>query len=455
MSAVWWGITLQAIISKSYATGGVTGNHDDIGGLVGGNNGGTVADSFWDTETTGQSSSDGGMGIATEDMMNIATYTDAGWNIGDSGGASSAWRIYDGYTYPLLRSFMANATAVSEASNKTYDGTTSVTNGAYTWASPINTEKIYGTASYELDSKNTGTRTVITTGLYSDQQGYDISYSNGTVEISPKALAVSGITASDKVYDGTKAAAVHTGAAVYGGLVAGDDLTVSATGLFSDKNAGAGKTVALASSYSGSDVNNYAIADQAAATADISPKDLTAAYTAADKAYDGNSAATVAGVSEDIISGDAVTFSQSALFDSKNAGTGKTVNVTGISIGGTDAPNYTLLNNSATTTADIAPKALAVSGITASNKVYDGTRAAAVHTGAAVYGGLVAGDDLTVSATGLFSDKNAGAGKTVALASSYSGSDVNNYAIADQATATRGHHPERPDRRIHGRRQGL
>ena len=79
----------------------------------------------------------------------------------------------------------------------------------------------------------------------------------------------------------------HTGAAVYGGLVAGDDLTVSATGLFSDKNAGAGKTVALASSYSGSDVNNYTIVDQSTTVSDISLKDLRITARNDNRIYDG------------------------------------------------------------------------------------------------------------------------------------------------------------------------
>jgi hypothetical protein len=53
---------------------------------------------------------------------------------------------------------------------------------------------------------------------------------------------------------------------------------------------------------------------------------------------------------------------------------------------------------------------------------------------APTYSGLFAGDVVNVAATGLFSDKNVGTGKTVTLASSYSGADVGNYAITNQAT---------------------
>src|SRR5206468_4747430 len=65
-----------------------------------------------------------------------------------------------------------------------------------------------------------------------------------------------------------------------------------------------------------------------------------------------------------------------ASFADKNVGTAKAVAVSGISISGTDAGNYTF-NITATTTADVSARALTVSaqGI---SKIYDGTTAATV-----------------------------------------------------------------------------
>lgn len=116
-------------------------------------------------------------------------------------------------------------------------------------------------------------------------------------------------------------------------------------------------------------------------------------------------------------------------------GIAKPITVSGISISGADAGNYTF-NTAAATTANITPKALTVSGITASNKTYDGTTAATVMTSGATLTGLVAGDALTVAATGVFADKNAAAGKTVNLINSYAGADVANYTITGQTLAT-------------------
>jgi hypothetical protein len=55
-------------ISNSYSTGNVTGDNN-VGGLVGGGLFGSVSDSYWDTEATGQSSSGGGNVITTTSEM--------------------------------------------------------------------------------------------------------------------------------------------------------------------------------------------------------------------------------------------------------------------------------------------------------------------------------------------------------------------------------------------------
>src|SRR5207247_3049951 len=113
---------------------------------------------------------------------------------------------------------------------------------------------------------------------------------------------------------------------------------------------------------------------------------------------------------DDRVSGDVFSTSYAAAsFADKNVGTAKTVSVSGISISGTDAPNYTF-NAAATTTADITPRGLTVSahGI---NKVYDGTTTATV----TLSDGRVAGDVFSTSYTlAGFADKNAGTGKAAA-----------------------------------------
>jgi hypothetical protein len=93
-------------VSNSYSTGSVTGD-DYVGGLVGLNEDGTVSDSFWDTETSGQSTSDGGTGKTTTEMKDIATFSGATWDIvavanPDMRNPSYIWNIVTGLTYPFL-----------------------------------------------------------------------------------------------------------------------------------------------------------------------------------------------------------------------------------------------------------------------------------------------------------------------------------------------------------------
>jgi hypothetical protein len=91
-------------VSDSYSTGSVIGN-DYIGGLVGYSEG-TVSGSFWDTETSGQATSDGGTGKTTAEMQNITTFSGAEWNIiavvSGSTDPTYIWNIVDGQTYPFL-----------------------------------------------------------------------------------------------------------------------------------------------------------------------------------------------------------------------------------------------------------------------------------------------------------------------------------------------------------------
>jgi hypothetical protein len=103
-------------VSNSYSTGSVTcAGHDclEVGGLVGvncnpaGENCGTVSNSFWDTQTSGQATSDGGTGKTTAQMKDISTFSAVGWNliaVANHGirNASYIWNIVDGVTYPFL-----------------------------------------------------------------------------------------------------------------------------------------------------------------------------------------------------------------------------------------------------------------------------------------------------------------------------------------------------------------
>jgi len=93
------GENISSAIDKCYSTGVVGGSGSDFGGMVGENVGGTVTNSFWDTETSGYTTSDGGTGKNTAEMKTLGTFTSAAWDF----YTSPVWAIdgmsNDGYPY--------------------------------------------------------------------------------------------------------------------------------------------------------------------------------------------------------------------------------------------------------------------------------------------------------------------------------------------------------------------
>ena len=80
------------LIERCYSTGKLSG---DGGGLVGSNwNDGVTTDSYWDINTSGKSSSYGGTGKTTTQMMQQSTF--AGWDF------ENVWLIEEDQTYPYL-----------------------------------------------------------------------------------------------------------------------------------------------------------------------------------------------------------------------------------------------------------------------------------------------------------------------------------------------------------------
>ena len=86
-------------------------------------------------------------------------------------------------------------------------------------------------------------------------------------EIKPREVTISGVTVSDKVYDGNANAKI-TAAGVIDGLVDGDKVSiVTGKALYDDKNVGTGKTVTFYDfALSGEDAANYALSAQPAST---------------------------------------------------------------------------------------------------------------------------------------------------------------------------------------------
>lgn len=225
-------------ISNVYATGSVNGNLS-VAGLVG-TNYGLINDSFWNTQTTGKSNAVGVLstgtltnvlGKTTAQMQQKATFTN--WNISNTGGSSAIWRIYEGQSAPLLRSFLTPLTVTSDNFSKTYDGqayTGSLSNPVYSVTGAASSSHLFNLTTPYANAVNVGTYNP--PKLYSDQQGYDISQALGTLTINPAILNLSG----SRTYDGT--VKVNANILTLNGLQNGETLNLSGAGTIADKNVG-------------------------------------------------------------------------------------------------------------------------------------------------------------------------------------------------------------------------
>ena len=391
----------------------------------------------------------------------------------------------------------------------------------------VNTgDAIGGTLVYGLD--NTALQPVIPTGVdagnytvyyrvLGDANHFDSEIESVLVTIAKKAINISGITAQDKVYDGTTAATLGFDQVVYGGIVSGDNLTITAKGAFADANAGTDKNVIITElTLGGTSIANYQLAEsgqQTTATATITPRSIEGAVlsnivaqtftgdpltpavsvtldgnpltagtdyrvTYANNVAVGEATLTVTGIGnyqgslrttfaivptmaqvitapagrtliydgteqELVIAGEAdggtLVYSLDGTTYAAELPLGKMVNSYTISYKVQGDANH---NDTEPVTIEstINKAAITISGITAQDKEYDGTTAATLGYDQVVYGGIVSGDNLTITAVGEFADADTGTEKTVNISQlTLGGTSIANYQLAEsgqQTTAT-------------------
>lgn len=138
-------------------------------------------------------------------------------------------------------------------------------------------------------------------------ENYEPIKGSTTVTIKPKPIQVSGIEAKDKTYDGTTHADLIYDKLSLSGKLSSDELTLKATGAFSDKNAGDNKIVTVSNmKLEGKDAGNYELEEDTYTTrADIYPKKLTVSWDDPDLTYDGEKKTITAKV-DGVLPGDKV-----------------------------------------------------------------------------------------------------------------------------------------------------
>ncbi|HEY5106943.1 MAG TPA: YDG domain-containing protein [Caulobacteraceae bacterium] len=358
------------------------------------------------------------------------------------------------------RSLTASLTGSVE---KTYDGTTAATlaSGNYQLSGAIAGDNVAlnDPASGTYDSKDAGTgKTVSVGGLMltgADAGDYTVNLTAsapiGIIDPAALVALVGSLTGTvEKTYDGTTTA--NLTAANYllsGAIVAGDSVALNdpTIGTYDTRNVGAGKTVTVTGlALIGAQASDYTVNGSAsAAIGIIDAKALMASLVGnVEKTYDGTTTATLAPANYQlagVVAGDSVSLNDptAGTYDSKNAGTGKTVSVGGLALSGTDAGNYTVDAAASDPVGDITAIMLSASLTGSVQKNFDGTTLAILTPANYVLSsGVLAGDSIALNdpASGTYDTAASGTGKTVSVSGiALTGADAGGYQVNSDASA--------------------
>jgi filamentous hemagglutinin family protein len=361
--------------------------------------------------------------------------------VGSPGSGNSAvWnRTFTGDTAASLPeagnryvfAFQPQVTVIVDPATKVYDGTNSFSGLTATVTGIPNASVSGNVFSVEavslnplVSSKNVGSYPIALQSLV-QADAYAITYTPVMADITPAVLTAS-ITAADKVYDGSAAAA--SSFTITGGLIGSETVSASGAATFADKNAGIGKTVtantvSLADGANGGLASNYTLAVGQTTTADITAATLTISAASDSRVYDGTTVSSLGPLAAGLVGGDTLSASQS--FDSKNAGARTLLVNGGYTVNdGNGGNNYvvTTVGN----TGSITPATLTISAAT-ETKTYDATTSG---FNAPSVSGLM-GSDTVIGLGQSFDSQNAGS-RILTVNGGYTvndGNSGNNYTV--------------------------
>lgn len=312
---------------------------------------------------------------------------------------------------------------------------------------------------------------------YGYQLADDLTGSASMVgDITAKLLQVRVVGTPTKTYNGTTFVVPKTTSSsptakdqnlALVGVAPGDSIDVlhAATMNYADANAGTGKPISATFQptdfqVTTGDAANYIFPTSLPTGCSLycegtilpAPIYLTG-LTAESKVYDGTTAATVEGATATgffgVIAQDQGNVALNVpaggdlqgTFTQRDVGSNLAVELLGLNslLTGSAAHNYALKPDIGLT-ANITPRPLTVTGVTAATKTYDATTAATLATAGAALTNVVAGDNVTLStagATGTFAQANVGKNLTITSSGfALGGTDAGNYALVQPTLAT-------------------
>jgi hypothetical protein len=387
---------------------------------------------------------------ATSNVGNYSMLYSSGINLGNN-----AYTLLPGNAVNWSVTSAPLSVIGTTAADKTYNGNATAALSGGTLLGTVNGDILTLTQTGTFASKNVGNNIAV---IANDSlngaaaSNYTLTQPTGlSANITPAPLTVTGLSGTNRAYNGTTVDAL-TGSAILSGLVSGESLTLgnTANGVSGSANAGT-QTVMTAltiANGTGGLASNYSLTQPTLANVTIAKAPLTISATSGSKIYDGTtgSLATPTVTSGTLFGSDSLS-ALSESFASKNVmgsnGSTLAVNNTYILSDGNSGGNYnvTLVTKAGT----ITPKAITESGLSvATSKVYDGITNAAISgtatlatetagAGSATDGKAYTGDVVAVTGTvtAKYNSQNVTQGNTV----TFGGLALNNsnYTLTMQA----------------------
>ena len=397
----------------------------------------------------------------TGKLVSVSGLALTGANAGDYQLASSslsagigtiiAKTLTAGLTGTISKTYDGNNNAALAAGNYTLSGGT-VGSDVVLLNNPVG-------GTYDTIHAGTG-KTISVSGLVltganaSDYQLASASASGNVGTILAKTLTA-GLTGTvSKTYDGNNTATNLIGGnyTLTGGTIGSDVVTLNnpTSGTYDDIHAGTGKTISISGlSLTGANASDYQLASGSitGGIGTILAKTLTAGLTGTvSKTYDGDNTVSnlVAGnytLTGGTIGMDVVTLSHptSGSYNDKNAGSNKSVSVSGLVLNGANASDYQLALTSASGTIGTILTKTINAGLTGTiSKTYDGNANATLAASNYSLSGVIGMDDVGLNnpTSGLYDNKNAASGKTVSVNGlALVGGDASNYTLSSASAS--------------------
>ena len=283
-----------------------------------------------------------------------------------------------------------------------------------------------------------------------EASNYELMVITVNGSITQKSLTVSGVVGTNHVYNGSIDATsiIDMTQATLMGVLDTDSVEISSNSMqaeFATPDVGTNKPVTVSGlGLTGLRAANYSLV-QPSVTTDIVRREVSVTgFTLSSREYNGTVGATAlvntsGSTLTNTVQGDdiaVVTGAVTASFANKNVGANKAVTLAGFALSGADLSNYRVRQPSAT--ASITARALTVSGITAADKIFDGTTSASISVASATLNGILGNDVVvidTANAVGNFVDEKVGSNKTVRVSAvAVTGVDGPNYVVTQPTT---------------------